>query len=184
MCYKSHCIKSNKWFIAIWPETEVGKGAGWRDFASTTSALEYLKTLWARTVFKMTDSLSSGCGADVQESCGTVFLKHECSETRRGSKTRAHSSVGAVGEVTSTLCCRLYQLLRKDLPHQIHLMLWCLVPAKRWEIDIQAQALSKQSTVGFSISGPHYLPEDSYKSPKCWNIPLKKYHLQDGQSPS
>lgn len=39
MCYKSHCIKSNKWFIAIWPETEVGKGAGWRDFASTTSAL-------------------------------------------------------------------------------------------------------------------------------------------------
>lgn len=43
----------------------------------------------------MTDSLSSGCGADFQESCGTVFLKRECSETRRVLKHgHMHSSVG------------------------------------------------------------------------------------------
>lgn len=44
--------------------------------------------------------------------------------------------------------------------------------------------LSKQSTVEFFISGPRHLPEDPHKSPKFWNIPLKKNHPQDGQSPS
>lgn len=189
MCYKSHCIKIQQMVHCnlTWNRSrERGRLA--RLCINNQCSLIF-KNMWARTVFKMTDSLSSGCGADFQESYGTVFLKRGCSGTRKGfQNTGTRKAVWGLWEESLPHCivgCTSYLWATKErpsTPSSSDALMFGTSP----EVGDRYTGpnLNKQSTVEFSISGPRHLPEDPHKSPKFWNIPLKKNHPQDGQSPS
>lgn len=124
MCYESHYIKSNKWFIAIWPETEVEKVRVGEALLQQPVLFNILRLFEPGLYLRWQTALSSGCGADFQESCGTAFLNWECSETRRSFKTQAHAQQH--GEFRRSHLHTLllavpviYEPQMKDLPHPV-----------------------------------------------------------------